>query len=105
MANEQAIAALKARSLAVARAVAIDYRDGWTVHQIAEEYGISWQSVYRHLVRMEVPRRGNLQAARRRAVIVDLYDRLRLTGYQIAQRTGYSYKNVCYHLLKNGRQP
>ena len=106
MANEQAIAALKARSLAVARAVAIDYRDGWDC--ASDRRGVRHllaKSVYRHLVRMGVPRRGNLQAARRRAVIVDLYDRFRLTGYQIAQRTGYSYKNVCYHLKKNGRQP
>ena len=105
MTIEQARAVLKARTALTARAVAIDYRSGMGVHEIAAEYSISWQSVYRHLVAQGVERRGNLQAARRHAVILDLYKRLRMTGYQISIRTGFSYRNVCFHLKKEGLTP
>ena len=41
----------------------------------------------------------------RRAIILDLYDRRRLTAWQIAQILPYSHKNIRYHLLQTGRQP
>ena len=89
----------------MARICAVDYRAGRSVREIAEEYGIGWQTVYAYLRRFGVPRRGNVQAANRRAIILDLYDRRRLTAWQIAQILPYSHKNIRYHLLQTGRQP